>query len=145
MVEVTEEEVKNSVKLIPSWTTVVRGRGVGLSCLRSVWLLPGACPALAFEGTVGHQVCQPQHRGRGSPALLESNGAIRLSCGRDLSLGEAHGRKKQFLACMHSLTCCPSLDSTLVSRCDSERPRDLVQGSHLSVRPHPPPRSLLLA
>lgn len=29
MVEVTEEEVKNSVKLIPSWTTVVRGRGGG--------------------------------------------------------------------------------------------------------------------
>ena len=26
-VEVTEEEVKNSVKLIPSWTTVVRGWG----------------------------------------------------------------------------------------------------------------------
>lgn len=25
VVEVTEEEVKNSVKLIPSWTTVVRG------------------------------------------------------------------------------------------------------------------------
>lgn len=25
MVEVTEEEVKNSVKVIPSWTTVVRG------------------------------------------------------------------------------------------------------------------------
>uniref|UniRef100_A0A5F9D2T6 Calcium/calmodulin dependent protein kinase kinase 1 n=1 Tax=Oryctolagus cuniculus TaxID=9986 RepID=A0A5F9D2T6_RABIT len=29
VVEVTEEEVKNSVKLIPSWTTVVRGRGGG--------------------------------------------------------------------------------------------------------------------
>lgn len=27
VVEVTEEEVKNSVKLIPSWTTVVRGGG----------------------------------------------------------------------------------------------------------------------
>jgi [calcium/calmodulin-dependent protein kinase] kinase len=25
VVEVTEEEVKNSVRLIPSWTTVVRG------------------------------------------------------------------------------------------------------------------------
>lgn len=27
VVEVTEEEVKNSVRLIPSWTTVVRGWG----------------------------------------------------------------------------------------------------------------------
>lgn len=36
MVEVTEEEVKNSVKLIPSWTTVVRAGGVGFSCLSSV-------------------------------------------------------------------------------------------------------------
>lgn len=42
MVEVTEEEVKNSVKLIPSWTTVVRGGGAFLSSegLRGVWPLP---------------------------------------------------------------------------------------------------------
>jgi hypothetical protein len=32
VVEVTEEEVKNSVKLIPSWTTVVRERGVEVPC-----------------------------------------------------------------------------------------------------------------
>lgn len=72
MVEVTEEEVKNSVKLIPSWTTVVRGGREDSLVLTVCDYCPGLALLLFFEGTVGHQV--HQLRGCGSLALLESNG-----------------------------------------------------------------------
>lgn len=51
VVEVTEEEVKNSVKLIPSWTTVVRG-GKG-RILLSYLAEPGTCSALGIRGNSG--------------------------------------------------------------------------------------------
>lgn len=61
MVEVTEEEVKNSVKLIPSWTTVVRGSGAEGSLVLGG---PGHCLRFALcwapVGGQGHLVCQPQ-------------------------------------------------------------------------------------
>ena len=65
MVEVTEEEVKNSVKLIPSWTTVVRGGGAFLSwggcghCLRLA-----LCWTLCLGGCLGSQPqCQATEGG----------------------------------------------------------------------------------
>ena len=50
MVEVTEEEVKNSVRLIPSWTTVVSGWGQESPspgrAWRRVWAPPETCCVL---------------------------------------------------------------------------------------------------
>lgn len=69
MVEVTEEEVKNSVKLIPSWTTVVRGWGMGTLILEGCGYCLGLAVLLAFEGIVGHQVSQSQYKGPWKPLL----------------------------------------------------------------------------
>ena len=50
MVEVTEEEVKNSVRLIPSWTTVVSGWGQKVPtpgrAWRRAWAPPETCSVL---------------------------------------------------------------------------------------------------